>query len=59
MWVPAMALALALGLAIVTQLCELLGCELTLKSRLGRGTVVSIQVGASATASGQPASHPL
>lgn len=44
-----------LGLAIVTQLCELLGCELTMKSRLGRGTLVAIQFGASA----QPASHPL
>lgn len=48
-----------LGLAIVTQLCELLGCELTLKSRLGRGTVVSTQFGASAPDSGQPASLPL
>ena len=41
-----------LGLAIVTQLSELLGCELTMKSRLGRGTVVAIQF--SATASAHP-----
>ena len=32
-----------LGLAIVTQLSELLGCGLSMKSRLGRGTVVAIQ----------------
>lgn len=31
-----------LGLAIVTQLTELLGYELTMKSRLGRGTMISI-----------------
>lgn len=31
-----------LGLAIVTQLFELLGYELTMKSRLGRGTMMSI-----------------
>lgn len=34
-----------LGLAIVTQLSDLLGYELKLKSRPGRGTVVSIQLG--------------
>ena len=34
-----------LGLAIVTQLADLIGAELTLKSRRGRGTVVSIQLG--------------
>lgn len=34
-----------LGLAIVTQLSDLLGYELLLKSRPGRGTVVSIQLG--------------
>jgi signal transduction histidine kinase len=32
-----------LGLAIVTQLSELLGCGLSMKSRPGRGTVVAIQ----------------
>lgn len=37
-----------LGLAIVTQLSELLGYELTMKSRLGRGTVVSVQLSAAA-----------
>jgi signal transduction histidine kinase len=41
-----------LGLAIVTQLSELLGCKLTLKSRLGRGTVVTIRFNTS------EASHP-
>lgn len=39
-----------LGLAIVTQLSALLGCELTLKSRLGRGTVVAIQFNTAASA---------
>lgn len=34
-----------LGLAIVTQLSDLLGYPLLLKSRPGRGTVVSIQLG--------------
>jgi signal transduction histidine kinase len=34
-----------LGLAIVKQLSDLLGYELALKSRPGRGTVVSIQMG--------------
>jgi signal transduction histidine kinase len=34
-----------LGLAIVTQLSDLLGYELVLKSRVARGTVVSIQLG--------------
>ena len=34
-----------LGLAIVTQLADLIGAELTLRSRRGRGTVVSIQLG--------------
>jgi signal transduction histidine kinase len=34
-----------LGLAIVTQLSDLLGYALALKSRPGRGTVVSIQLG--------------
>lgn len=34
-----------LGLAIVTQLSDLLGYALLLKSRPGRGTVVSIQLG--------------
>ena len=34
-----------LGLAIVTQLSDLLGYELLLKSRPSRGTVVSIQLG--------------
>ena len=33
-----------LGLAIVTQLTELLGYGLTMKSRLGRGTMVAIQL---------------
>lgn len=37
-----------LGLAIVTQLSELLGYALTMKSRLGRGTVVSVQLSAAA-----------
>lgn len=37
-----------LGLAIVTQLSDLLGYELTMKSRLGRGTVVSVQLSAAA-----------
>lgn len=41
-----------LGLAIVTQLSELLGCELTMKSRLGRGTMVAIQF--NSVASAQP-----
>ena len=34
-----------LGLAIVTQLSDLLGYELLLKSRPGRGTVMTIQLG--------------
>jgi signal transduction histidine kinase len=34
-----------LGLAIVTQLSDLLGYELVLRSRPGRGTVVTIQLG--------------
>jgi signal transduction histidine kinase len=34
-----------LGLAIVTQLSELLGYELVLRSRPGRGTMVSLQLG--------------
>jgi signal transduction histidine kinase len=34
-----------LGLAIVTQLADLIGAELTLRSRRGRGTVVSVQLG--------------
>jgi signal transduction histidine kinase len=34
-----------LGLAIVTQLADLIGAELTLRSRRGRGTVVSLQLG--------------
>ena len=34
-----------LGLAIVTQLADLIGAELTLKSKRGRGTVVSLQLG--------------
>lgn len=34
-----------LGLAIVTQLADLIGAELSLKSRRGLGTVVSIQLG--------------
>ena len=38
-----------LGLSIVTQLAELLGCEVTLKSRIGRGTVVAIQFNKPAT----------
>jgi signal transduction histidine kinase len=42
-----------LGLAIVTQLSELLGCELSMKSRPGRGTVVAIQFSNPTTA--QPA----
>lgn len=33
-----------LGLAIVAQLCDLLGHELTMKSRRGRGTVVSVRL---------------
>lgn len=33
---------LGLGLAIVRRLCALLGLSLTLRSRLGRGTVVSV-----------------
>ena len=38
-----------LGLAIVTQLTDLLGYELKMRSRLGRGTAVSIQLGSSET----------
>ena len=38
-----------LGLAIVTQLTELLGYELVMKSRLGRGTFVSLQLGQQAS----------
>jgi signal transduction histidine kinase len=34
-----------LGLAIVAQLADLLGAKLTLRSRRGRGTVVSIKLG--------------
>jgi signal transduction histidine kinase len=34
-----------LGLAIVTQLSELIGAKLTLRSRRGRGTVVSVEIG--------------
>ncbi len=34
-----------LGLAIVTQLADLIGAELTLRSRRGRGTMVSVQLG--------------
>ena len=34
-----------LGLAIVTQLTDLLGYELNMRSRLGRGTAISIQLG--------------
>ena len=34
-----------LGLAIVTQLADLIGAELTLRSRRGLGTVVSVQLG--------------
>lgn len=34
-----------LGLAIVTQLADLIGAELTLRFRRGRGTVVSVQLG--------------
>lgn len=34
-----------LGLAIVTQLSELIGAEISLRSRRGRGTVVSLQLG--------------
>ncbi len=34
-----------LGLAIVAQLAELIGAGLKLKSRIGRGTVVSVQLG--------------
>jgi signal transduction histidine kinase len=34
-----------LGLAIVTQLSELLGAEIKLRSRRGQGTVVSLQLG--------------
>lgn len=33
-----------LGLAIVAQLCDLLGHKLTMKSRRGRGTVVSVRL---------------
>lgn len=35
----------ALGLAIVSQLANLIGAGLTLNSRRGRGTVVSVQLG--------------
>lgn len=38
-----------LGLAIVTQLTELLGYELVMKSHLGRGTSVSLQIGQQAS----------
>ena len=38
-----------LGLAIVTQLTELLGYGLTMKSRLGRGTMVAIQLSTTET----------
>lgn len=38
-----------LGLAIVTQLTELLGYGLTMKSRLGRGTFVAIQLSSTET----------
>ncbi|MEY4426569.1 MAG: hypothetical protein RL535_867 [Pseudomonadota bacterium] len=34
-----------LGLAIVAQLADLIGAELKLRSRLGHGTVVSVQLG--------------
>jgi signal transduction histidine kinase len=34
-----------LGLSIVSQLADLIGAELKLKSRLGRGTSVSVQLG--------------
>jgi signal transduction histidine kinase len=34
-----------LGLAIVTQLADLIGAKLTLRSRRGRGTVVAIKLG--------------
>jgi signal transduction histidine kinase len=34
-----------LGLAIVTQLADLIGAKLTLRSRRGRGTVVSLKLG--------------
>lgn len=34
-----------LGLAIVTQLTELIGAKLTLRSRRSRGTVVSVEIG--------------
>jgi signal transduction histidine kinase len=34
-----------LGLAIVTQLVDLIGAKLTLRSRRGLGTVVSLQLG--------------
>lgn len=34
-----------LGLAIVTQLADLIGAELALRSRRGRGTVISVQLG--------------
>jgi signal transduction histidine kinase len=34
-----------LGLAIVTQLSELLGAEINLRSRRGLGTVVTLQFG--------------
>lgn len=34
-----------LGLAIVSQLADLIGAELRLKSRLGQGTAVSVQLG--------------
>ena len=34
-----------LGLAIVTQLTELIGAKLTLRSKRGRGTVVKVEIG--------------
>ena len=42
---PGTSEGFGLGLAIVTHLVDLIGAELTLKSRRGRGTVVSIQLG--------------
>jgi signal transduction histidine kinase len=42
---PGTSEGFGLGLSIVAHLVDLIGAELTLKSRRGRGTVVSIQLG--------------
>jgi Na+/proline symporter/signal transduction histidine kinase len=52
------ARGVGLGLSIVERIARVLGCEVTLKSNLGRGSRFSVEVPRAAAAVGQPVPRP-